>query len=133
MTLIMVALITLVLMLIGVPIVFNIVFFSVLVVLVAFTGYYTKYTFKEDGLAVKFPLALLGALSFPSALLVSHSKFIPYTEVNRIAIGRKWITHGLSTHCVIIDYGKYGQVGVSPVNEDEFIRILRGHCPRARF
>lgn len=91
------------------------------IALITIAGFYTRYSFENDRLVVKCPLAT----DEPPAI---------YSEVKRIDTKPRWAyILGYSSDSISIWYGKNSFVCISPPNKDECIQFLKEHCPDAKF
>jgi len=96
--------------------------FAVVLLLCFWLMYSIKYTFEEDKLIVKVPL------------WIEKPPVIPYISVKKIIVKSEWsYVIGASTNCVAIYYGDCSYTCISPMNREEFIKILRERCPQAAF
>ena len=95
---------------------------TVTVLLVIAAGYDIRYTFEKDRLEIDCRFTL-------------KEPPIKYSEIRRVVSRSKgvYVVWGSSTDCIEIHYGRSNRICISPVNKEEFIRILKEQCPQAAF
>jgi len=94
--------------------------FVLIIIFIIVASYYIRYTFRSDRLIVECPLAL-------------NEPPILYDDVTKVVCKRIFTySLGMSSDSVLIYCGKR-LVCISPKNKNEFVHILKEHCPGAVF
>jgi hypothetical protein len=102
--------------------VYTLPMFFVIILLIVLTAHGTKYIFDKDRLVIKCPLTF------------SEPPAVPYSSIKKIEDKNLWkYSLGFSSDSVFIYHGTDGFVAVSPKDKQEFIRMLRARCPKAKF